>query len=477
MTTMDSSASVSSRESLYSMDSATSEEDEAESCGSFAVFFSDSSSDTEKAVGPLRSRQDGYRDGQSFRYTLKSKRTNPGLLCQGHKCPARKPLGRLTSAHLRPAGHRCPYPEESYCARLRGADGGLPRKAASQRKMENGGRKRLSSAVGGGQAPERAVQPSLAGSKRHRSKDLEAGRDPCSLSWTEGDQLFAQKCRELQGFILPLRELLGRLKMGHFDRGLSTFQQSVAMDRIQRIIGVLQKPGMGERYLSTLLQVERMLKVWFPHVALKSSHTHRGTEPENKSETAEKPLSTETVLPRKAASSHSRAQSPPTEKLHQTHLTDSASSDCKAEALWGEPAPLLANWPAMNLTWIHTSPISNPPLGHVNSPFGQALLGPAPPSTYGIVLFLHDGTATPGSCDRSTSVTPALPPPACFLSSRLLPSAGELPRCQSLPGATQGGTTGLPSRSFACHSKSLPCLPTSGEKLTAGDRPDRCGNS
>ncbi|XP_039943995.1 circadian-associated transcriptional repressor [Hirundo rustica] len=41
------------------------------------------------------------------------------------------------------------------------------------------------------------------------------------------------------------------------------------MDRLQRIIGVLQKPEMGARYLRTLLQVEAMLRLWFPHVAPK----------------------------------------------------------------------------------------------------------------------------------------------------------------------------------------------------------------
>ncbi|KAL2307036.1 hypothetical protein Nmel_004990 [Mimus melanotis] len=41
------------------------------------------------------------------------------------------------------------------------------------------------------------------------------------------------------------------------------------MDRLQRIIGVLQKPEMGARYLGTLLQVEAMLRLWFPHVAPK----------------------------------------------------------------------------------------------------------------------------------------------------------------------------------------------------------------
>ncbi|CAM9122585.1 unnamed protein product [Bubo scandiacus] len=77
------------------------------------------------------------------------------------------------------------------------------------------------------------------------------------------------ECRELRGFIQPLAELLEGLKRGRYDRGLSSFQQSVAMDRIQRIIGVLQKPEMGARYLGTLLQVEGMLRVWFPHVAPK----------------------------------------------------------------------------------------------------------------------------------------------------------------------------------------------------------------
>ncbi|KAG5856402.1 hypothetical protein ANANG_G00007590 [Anguilla anguilla] len=83
---------------------------------------------------------------------------------------------------------------------------------------------------------------------------------------TEGDHLFARKCVELQGFIRPLLELLNGLKKGRFDRGLSSFQQSVAMDRIQRIVGVLRKPTIGGKYLHTLLQVEMMLKLWFPQI-------------------------------------------------------------------------------------------------------------------------------------------------------------------------------------------------------------------
>lgn len=87
-------------------------------------------------------------------------------------------------------------------------------------------------------------------------------------SKSQGDLLFAQKCAELQGFIRPLLELLNGLKRGRFDRGLSSFQQSVAMDRIQRIVGILQRPDCGEKYLNTLLQVEMMLKLWFPQIPI-----------------------------------------------------------------------------------------------------------------------------------------------------------------------------------------------------------------
>lgn len=83
---------------------------------------------------------------------------------------------------------------------------------------------------------------------------------------SQGDQAFTRKCTELQRFIRPLLELLNGLKTGRFERGLSSFQQSVAMDRLQRILGILQKPDMGEKYLRTLLQVEVMLKMWFPQV-------------------------------------------------------------------------------------------------------------------------------------------------------------------------------------------------------------------
>ncbi|KAM9838228.1 regulation of nuclear pre-mRNA domain-containing protein 2a [Aulostomus maculatus] len=95
------------------------------------------------------------------------------------------------------------------------------------------------------------------------------GADTVKLSSaTPGDLAFAKKCADLHRFICPLLHLLQGLKAGRFDKGLTSFQQSVALDRLQRILGILQKPEMGEKYLHNLLQIEGMLKLWFPHVAL-----------------------------------------------------------------------------------------------------------------------------------------------------------------------------------------------------------------
>ncbi|KAJ0003446.1 hypothetical protein NQD34_008544 [Periophthalmus magnuspinnatus] len=86
-----------------------------------------------------------------------------------------------------------------------------------------------------------------------------------------GDLAFAQKCADLQRFNRPLLELLHGLKSGRFDKGLTSFQQSTAIDRLQRIVGILQKPEMGEKYLHNLLQIEVMLKAWFPQDKTKTN--------------------------------------------------------------------------------------------------------------------------------------------------------------------------------------------------------------
>uniref|UniRef100_A0A8C1L6W3 Circadian-associated transcriptional repressor-like n=1 Tax=Cyprinus carpio TaxID=7962 RepID=A0A8C1L6W3_CYPCA len=135
--------------------------------------------------------------------------------------------------------------------------------------------------------PERSQENNLARSTSSSISSYLSLSSPSStvLGWsssksergknggTEGDLLFARKCLELQGYVRPLLELLNGLKKGRFDKGLSSFQQSVAVDRIQRIVGVLQKPHIGEKYLPTLLQIEVMLKLWFPQVTVQVSVT------------------------------------------------------------------------------------------------------------------------------------------------------------------------------------------------------------
>ncbi|XP_076011642.1 uncharacterized protein LOC143004553 isoform X2 [Genypterus blacodes] len=80
------------------------------------------------------------------------------------------------------------------------------------------------------------------------------------------NELFSQKCAELQCYIQPLSSILRRLRSGRYSERLSSFQESVAMDRIQRIMGVLQNPKMGGRFLSIVLKIEAMLRSWFPHM-------------------------------------------------------------------------------------------------------------------------------------------------------------------------------------------------------------------
>ncbi|XP_077405709.1 circadian associated repressor of transcription a [Vanacampus margaritifer] len=95
---------------------------------------------------------------------------------------------------------------------------------------------------------------------------LSPGAPTGDSSPSAGDLAFTQKCTDLHNFICPLMELLHGLKAGRFNKGLTSFQQSVAMDRLHRILGILQRPEMGERYLHNLLQIEGMLKLWFPQV-------------------------------------------------------------------------------------------------------------------------------------------------------------------------------------------------------------------
>ncbi|XP_043117891.1 uncharacterized protein LOC122361025 [Puntigrus tetrazona] len=213
------------------------------------------------------------------------------------------------------------------------------------------------------------------------SSECEQGKN----EGTEGDLLFARKCLELQGYVQPLLELLIGLKKGRFDKGLSSFQQSVAMDRIQRIVGVLQKPHIGEKYLPTLLQIEVMLKLWFPQVTAQVSVTPNPAD----------------LTPQNISTNGISNITPPHKHKDQLHIpvkkrrlswsdTDSPSSSphmvckisklecCEEQHQW-PPSSLFSKmnksvrqfgetlenkairWSGSRLTWMHVAPIFSPP--------------------------------------------------------------------------------------------------------------------
>ncbi|KAJ3598417.1 hypothetical protein NHX12_001927 [Muraenolepis orangiensis] len=141
-----------------------------------------------------------------------------------------------------------------------------------------GGGRGGSSRPGGSDSPGSRTDDVYTDKEEEEDRGSEGGRPGTAAGdaqrpKSQGDLLFAKKCAELRGFVKPLLELLSGLKRGRFERGLTGFQQSVAMDRIQRIVGVLQRPSSGEKYLSTLLQVERMLRLWFPQIATANGPT------------------------------------------------------------------------------------------------------------------------------------------------------------------------------------------------------------
>ncbi|KAI5624136.1 hypothetical protein C0J50_16249, partial [Silurus asotus] len=247
-------------------------------------------------------------------------------------------------------------------------------------------------------------------------------------------------CLALQGFIRPLLELLAGLKKGRFDKGLSSFQQSVAMDRIRRIVGLLQKPHIGEKYLRTLLQVEMMLKLWFPQVSLQLLGTRASTH-----HTAPSSSSSSSMAPHKR-----KDQLHIPVKKRRLRWTDPCSSPtpsltpvpCKCFHIKGqenaEPSPGLSQSSALarhleqsecvskenpgsevlhgaepGLTWIHVAPIFSPPVscpslgvreGGAKDTRNSPLLPPPPPPPPG-------SRCSPATQDNSiTSTTPCSEP-------------------------------------------------------------------
>uniref|UniRef100_UPI0037E99B17 uncharacterized protein n=1 Tax=Semicossyphus pulcher TaxID=241346 RepID=UPI0037E99B17 len=134
----------------------------------------------------------------------------------------------------------------------------------------------------------------------------------------------AAACSELRCYLQPLSSILQGLRAGRYSERLSSFQESVAMDRIQRIMGVLQNPDMGGRFLSILLKIEEMLQSWFPHVKL------------NVTQTDDSPAA-------KTQKQHPSSASPPPSSPR------SLSSDVES--------PLASSHSSTHLKWLHKSPI------------------------------------------------------------------------------------------------------------------------
>ncbi|XP_051577469.1 circadian-associated transcriptional repressor-like [Myxocyprinus asiaticus] len=286
---------------------------------------------------------------------------------------------------------------------------------------------------------------------------------------SEGDLLFARKCTELQGFVRPLLELLNGLKKGRFDKGLSSFQQSVAMDRIQRIVGVLQKPHSGEKYLPTLLQIEVMLKLWFPQVISQASVTPNPAD-----------------LSLQNNSSHGSSKiTPPHKHKDQLHIpvkkrrlswsdTDSPSSSplvvckrskikcCKEQHQWsyvdggegssgasphsshtnqsekrvGETSAHKAiRWSGSSLTWVQFAPIFSPPKSGPSHKGGAAkergsgyVPLPVSPVTSRISPAMQDSSIS--------STTPFSEPNGCQSQPVTLGNASPLQGCTQTPPIT-----------------------------------------
>ncbi|XP_029910402.1 circadian-associated transcriptional repressor [Myripristis murdjan] len=161
-------------------------------------------------------------------------------------------------------------------------------------------------------------------------------------SKSEKDRIFTRKCMELQCYIHPLSSILNGLRSGRYRERLSSFQESVAMDRIQRIMGVLQNPCMGEKYINIILKMEEMLKSWFPNVKPHDQLTV--TQTEEATPTKKLKLSPVTTALVSAAGSPVIISAPPVgaKALRVTDLTPPGA------------------YSASNLKWLHTSPICSP---------------------------------------------------------------------------------------------------------------------
>ncbi|KAL4641965.1 circadian-associated transcriptional repressor-like [Arapaima gigas] len=219
--------------------------------------------------------------------------------------------------------------------------------------------------------------------------------------WTdERDKLFAHKCSQLQCYIPPLSSILNGLRSGRYRERLSTFQESVAMDRIQRIMGVLQNRCTGERYISIVLKVEEMLKNWFPDIKPREQDAVE----QDRISPSKKQKLTATALPIMAANPVPPGAFPPT-------ATETA---------------LPGAYSATHTKWLHTSPICSPTV--------ELTLGRLPPCDKDVT----QDNAVSSSTDAKP-ITLAARPPLGKINApcleRLLKSTDSIITCRSTGGS------------------------------------------
>ncbi|XP_054476409.1 uncharacterized protein LOC129108571 [Anoplopoma fimbria] len=177
--------------------------------------------------------------------------------------------------------------------------------------------------------------------RTHSSTEDECKERQLISNMSEKNRIFRRKCMELQCYIHPLSSILNGLRSGRYRERLSSFQESVAMDRIQRIMGVLQNPCMGEKYINIILKMEEMLKSWFPNVKLRDQLNVTQKE-----------------------------EAVPTKKLKISPVTINAVMS--PVSVSDPPAGVKTLTPpgaysASNLKWLHTSPICSPIAGQAQA--------------------------------------------------------------------------------------------------------------
>lgn len=89
----------------------------------------------------------------------------------------------------------------------------------------------------------------------------------------------------------------------------------------------------------------------------------------------------------------------------------------------------LTEWPAMNLTWTHSTPICNPPLSSQGSTSAHSSLGTG--ASIGVILVLQKGGQPSTRSAPGTPVPPTTLPPV--VPGELKKLSGEGPCCHSVP--------------------------------------------